>query len=154
MNQTSTIDRFFQHVEQPPNSAACWVWGGRKTPVDRSKTRYARFRHQGKTVPAHRWAFEQFRFPVRPGLVIDHLCRNTFCVNPWHMEPVTNKENILRGIGVTAQRARKTECLNGHPLRDGNLYLSPKGYRQCRECRNARYRGYRRRNAARLTGAT
>lgn len=48
-------------------------------------------------------------------MTVDHLCRNTSCVNPAHLEAVTNKENTLRGLTVTAINAQKTACAAGHP---------------------------------------
>ena len=56
---------------------------------------------------AHRWAWEQAKGPIPKGLVVDHLCRVRWCCNPDHMELVTNRENILRGISPSADHARK-----------------------------------------------
>jgi hypothetical protein len=71
---------------------------------------------------------------------LDHLCRNRACVNPAHMEPVTNKVNIMRGAGVGAMCALKTTCLRGHPLSGDNLRTRPDGERACRTCQRARKR--------------
>ena len=75
---------------------------------------------------------------VKDGLVIDHLCRHTSCVNPSHLEAVTPGENTLRGYGPTAMNARKTECVRGHSLSGDNLYVDPDGNRGCRACRRIR----------------
>lgn len=88
-----------------------------------------------KKAYAHRWAYEQRFGPIPEGLHLDHLCRNTICVNPDHLEPVTVRENLLRGVGATAKNARKTECQNGHPLSGSNLRVNPTtGYRGCKKC--------------------
>ncbi len=85
-------------------------------------------------VYAHRAAYELYVGPIPEGLTIDHLCRNTLCVNPAHLEAVTMRENILRGTGPSAQAARKTHCLRGHPFDDGNTLFRATGKRVCRAC--------------------
>jgi len=70
----------------------------------------------GKVQSGHRFAYEALRGPIPDGLQIDHLCRVPRCVNPDHLEAVDNRTNTLRGIGPTAQLARATTCLNGHPF--------------------------------------
>lgn len=83
---------------------------------------------------AHRVAFELIRGCIPNGLVLDHLCRNRGCVNPDHLEPVTFRENIMRGVGYTAQQARKTHCRHGHEFTVENTYVW-RGGRICRTCR-------------------
>ena len=68
---------------------------------------------------------------------LDHLCRNTRCVNPEHLEAVTQRENILRGIGFAARQARQENCIHGHAFTPENTYVH-KGHRYCRACRNRR----------------
>lgn len=92
---------------------------------------------------AHRVAYESERGPIPAGLQIDHLCRNRRCVNTKHLEAVTRRENILRGIGPTAVNARKTQCDAGHALAGDNLRVSPNGRRECKECGRVRWRAYR-----------
>lgn len=111
----------------------CWVISG----ADKAH-RYPRmFVGDRRTVATHRWSYEHFVGPVPPGLVLDHLCRNTSCANPEHLEPVTPRENTLRGFGPTAVNAAKTHCDRGHPLT--NAYVIPStGSRQCLECMGRR----------------
>lgn len=113
-----------------PDLGPCWLWLAAKNKG------YGCFGVTGKMVLAHRYAYELAIGPIPSGLTIDHLCRTPSCVNPAHLEPVTHRENVLRGVGPTAQQARKTHCLpGGHPLSGDNLYLRPNGKRECRTCR-------------------
>ena len=130
----SESERFWAKVRIAGTPSGCWVWEGA-----RSKKGYGNFWTDAKkSVRAHRWAWEQANGPIPDGLVIDHLCRHTSCVNPSHLEAVTPGENTLRGYGPTAMNARKTECVRGHSLSGDNLYVDPDGNRNCRACRRLR----------------
>lgn len=108
----------------------CWEWQGSLTSAG-----YGRTSVNGKTVFTHRYSYEQIVGPIPEGLVIDHLCRNRSCCNPGHLEPVTNRENVLRGIGPSAINARKTHCPEGHELFAANVYVAPgTRERHCRTC--------------------
>ncbi len=110
------------------NGTPCIPWAGYIT------TRgYGGLTINGKTTLAHRAVYENVIGPIPPGLVIDHLCRNRSCVNPEHMEPATNKENVLRGAGITADNARKVACVRDHKYTDGS-YRMYRGGRICRAC--------------------
>lgn len=101
-----------------------------------------------KTTGAHRYVYEQQVGPIPPGLTIDHLCRNPRCVNVEHLEPVTMRENVLRGEGVTARQARQQDCLRGHPLGP----FIPGGKRECKTCKRDRgRREYQQRKIARAS---
>lgn len=75
---------------------------------------YYRLRSTNKY--AHRTAYEKAHGPIPDGLVIDHLCRNTACCNPDHLEAVTQRVNVLRADSVVARNARKDACDEGHPF--------------------------------------
>ena len=112
----------------------CWIWKG-----NRSAWGYGRF-FTGKTIGgnprfvyAHRWSYEYFVGPIPIGLQVDHLCRVHSCVNPGHLEPVTLRDNILRGVSITAKHSRQTHCVNGHPFTPDNTYRYGRK-RKCREC--------------------
>lgn len=128
--------RFWDKVEV---TESCWLWSGGTFTQG-----YGRFdigsRTDGtrRSVKAHRFAYEAVRGPVPDGLVIDHLCRVRNCVNPAHLEAVTSRINILRGVGVAPQNAAKTECPNGHPYEGPNLRVQPSGSRYCFACKRAR----------------
>ena len=109
----------------------CWEWQGFRMPLG-----YGQFGHKsdGKNqmLYAHRVSYTWFVGPIPDGLTIDHLCRNPRCVCPWHLEPVTNAENIRRAAAVV------THCKHGHEFTEANTYRNKStGRRECRAC-NAR----------------
>lgn len=122
----------------------CWIWrlgaigGGYGVRVVDGRPRLV-----------HRLHYEELVGPIPEGLVIDHLCRTPRCVNPGHLEPVTQRENVLRGDSPHAQNARKTHCPQGHPYDNGNTYRIPAtGHRKCLVCKRAQQRAWKRRQAA------
>ncbi|WP_405941583.1 HNH endonuclease signature motif containing protein [Streptomyces sp. NBC_00207] len=121
-------DRFWSHVAGD-SADDCWLWTS-----SLGVTGYGRFKFRGRAVRAHRYAYEALRSEIPGGLVLDHLCRNRACVNPWHLEPVSQRANVLRGGGVAAQAAAKTHCPQGHPYDSANTIVSSEGYRRCRTC--------------------
>jgi hypothetical protein len=114
-------------------TSTCWLWTGNVCPT----TGYGRLGYMGEKLRAHRVAYELAHGPIPEGLVIDHLCRVTVCVNPAHLEAVTIRENTLRGISPPARRAKATECGRGHAFTEANTIIQ-RGYRLCRTCRDAR----------------
>ncbi len=109
--------------------SGCWDYMGTK-----GNNGYGCLWHDGHSTFAHRFAYQLFVGPIPEGLEIDHLCRNRKCVNPDHLETVTKKENLLRGIGFGAINARKTHCPNGHAYDTSNTRYDYRGYRYCRAC--------------------
>lgn len=123
----------------------CIIWPGAK---DQG---YGRIKIKGRKLMAHRVIYENIKGKIKRGLELDHLCRNRGCVNPDHLEPVTTKENVLRGNGACARNARKTHCKNGHALVPGNIVKrhDHPSSRECLICHRANGRNtYRRKNAA------
>jgi hypothetical protein len=111
---------------------------------------YGQLRVHGKVRKAHRVVWEQANGPIPPGLVLDHLCRNKACINIDHLELVTNRTNVLRGVGRTAINARKTTCPRGHPLEHNNLCKRSDGTRSCRICHKERDRIFQALKRARI----
>lgn len=114
------------------SDAGCWEWTGFINENGYGKVNDGK----GRMVRAHRLSYEAFVGPIPDGMTIDHLCRVRHCVNPEHLEPVTNKTNILRGTSFSAINASKTECSRGHEYTEENTYRDRKG-RSCRACRRA-----------------
>lgn len=112
----------------------CWIWQG-----ETIESGYGRVRVGGKKQLVHRVVFEYFNGMIPEGLVIDHLCRTQLCVNPSHLEPVTQAENVRRGY---VARGLPSECKNGHLYTEENTYKHS-GKRICRTCNNAASRLYR-----------
>lgn len=126
----SIEDRFWQKVTQ---SASCWHWQGAII-----KGGYGGFKTPTGHTLAHRFSYELHNGAIPEGLQIDHLCRNRACVRPDHLEAVTQRTNILRGVGLAAKYARVTHCPKGHPYDEANTYHN-RGGRYCRQCARDRY---------------
>ena len=123
----------FWHRVDFDGDDGCWLW------TAGTDGRYGIFQIR-RSIKAHRFAYEDEVGPIPDGLVLDHLCAVKRCVNPAHLEPVTQAENLRRagipGPGLkrgAAQRA-KTHCAQGHPYDNNNTLWTPQGYRRCREC--------------------
>ena len=121
----------------------CWVWIGARDPLG-----YGRVTWQRRTVFSHRLVVQLLGGD--PGKELDHLCRNSSCCNPAHLEPVTHIENVRRGHGPKAVKdfyAGHLYCPKGHPLFGANLYayVTRLGYvnKQCRTCRRETKRARR-----------
>lgn len=120
-------ETFFARVTEGPND--CWLWD---RPMDNG---YGQFSDNRKMWMAHRWSYQFLRAEIPEGLNLDHLCRTRLCVNPWHLEPVTQRVNVHRGVGITAAKAAQTQCAHDHAFDVGNTYIDPRGHRGCRKCR-------------------
>lgn len=143
----SLADRFWAKVDRADDDG-CWLWTG-------SLSRgYGQIFVQSKGVPvtAHRVGYDLLVGAVPPGMHLDHLCHNADatcpggascihrrCVNPAHLEPTTQAENIRRG---RAGSQRRTHCKHGHEFTSENTRLTS-GYQSCRTCDRARCAAYR-----------
>lgn len=109
-------------------SGDCWLWTGAV-----QSRGYGNFRSK----LAHRVAYEKYVGEIPKGLTLDHLCRNRLCVNPDHLEPVTQYRNNMRGQSPAAKNKQKTHCSNGHLLSDDNVWLVKSKdcvRRKCKQC--------------------
>ena len=146
-------ERFWEKVERADE---CWEWQASKT-----RQGYGQVRVRDRILAAHRvaWSIENGLIPNRLGL--DHICRNPACVRPSHLEPVPQRENMVRGVDarihcpnghpydtngrkrqceVCAQaaidraREKRTRCKNGHRYTPGTMFRDKRGHRRCRLC--------------------
>lgn len=112
----------------PEPNSGCWLWLWSVNPSG-----YALFRQSKGTILAHRISYERQRGPIPDGMQLDHLCRVRCCVNPTHLEVVTNQENARRGIRRTEATSRTT-CVNGHLWVPKDTRTTRRGQRVCRVC--------------------
>lgn len=133
----SREERFWEKVDKLVASP-CWQWIGARESRKGVK-KYGHFWGGENHCQAHRWSYEHFVGPIPEGLQLDHLCRNTACVNPAHLEPVTARVNTLRGGGFAFKNSQKTHCPNGHELSGANLIPDQlaRGKRTCYICKQA-----------------
>lgn len=130
-------DRLMDHISLDENG--CWLWDASTRVTGYGQVwigtkRAGTHRLRG----AHRACYQVFREEIAAGLHLDHLCRVRRCVNPWHLEVVTQAENNRRA------GAAKTHCAHGHSLDDAYLQ---NGRRYCRTCKISRSRDARRKVA-------
>ena len=131
-------------------SGNCWVWIGANTGGEHP---YGVTWDGTRRVKAHRFSYEASGRTIPDGLVIDHLCRNTRCVRPSHLEPVTAAENILRGTAPGPRAINTNLCKRGHEYTPENTFVRGDGYRECRECMRMRSRAKKaRKRALKLKG--
>jgi hypothetical protein len=121
--QRSFDEVFAQRVDV----GLCWEWTGA------SNNGYGKAFFEGRIWLAHRLVWTMLVGPILDDLVLDHLCRNTICVNPDHLEVVTLAENKRRGYSKAAINARKTHCKKGHPFDERSIRADGTG-RRCRIC--------------------
>lgn len=135
VSKPTMLDRFWSKVDVC-GADDCWNWLASLHGLG-----YGQFNTGRRIMNAHIIAYElQTGRQVPIGLEIDHLCRNRICMNGRHLEPVTKKENILRGQSPMAQQARQTHCIAGHALTAENVYWfgAKRNHRMCLTCKRRR----------------
>lgn len=137
----SAEERFWAKIDFD-GPGGCWLWTGTLWPNG-----YGMFSvggRAGRLLLAHRFSYEYLVGPIPEGLTIDHVrargCTHRNCVNPAHLEPVTQRVNVLRGTGLPAQQARQTHCKRDHEFNAENTLYRANRVRDCRICKRERDR--------------
>lgn len=142
MRKKTALQRFEENICY---AGDCIAWVGMTT---RHGYGWVQINHgkKVKRMMAHKFAWELTNGKVPEGLVLDHVCRNKGCVNPAHLEPVTNAENVRRGAKFI------THCPRGHEYTPENTYYMKRNrtHRKCRACH--RDQEYERRRTKKLDG--
>lgn len=120
----------------PEPNTGCWIGLGRQVAGG-----YCQIMIAGVRMVAHRAAYIVVHGELPKhgdvDIELDHRCRTPCCRNPAHLDPVTHRENMLRGVSFVAVNAVAETCKRGHSLdlrgvvrtrTDGSLY------RECLEC--------------------
>ena len=99
---TSVVERILQKVifsEEIilPGRGPCWLWQGRLNKNGYGRSYYV---PEKKEVVCHRIMWCEMIGAIPPGKILDHLCKVRRCCSTWHMEPVTHRENTLRGDAI------------------------------------------------------
>lgn len=132
--------KLFKKIDKQSNG--CWIWIG--SIFNKGLKSYGQIRlgrkENSKCQRAHRVTYEHFIGKIPDGLELDHLCKNTLCVNPKHLEPVTHAENMKRGYWNN-----KTRCIHGHEYKN-NTYINVRGHRECKICRKLRISNFYKKN--------
>lgn len=119
------------------DATGCLRWTGAKTSIG-----YGVIRVRGEARYVHRLAHEFWVGPIPDDYVVDHVadrgCRFRDCIEPSHLEAVTQAENLRRGEGFIGVQSRTTHCPQGHEYNEENTMLTKRGERRCRTCNRER----------------
>ena len=123
------MKRFWDKVELA--QSGCLEWQGSKT-----KRGYGQIWFEGRLVLAHRLSYEMFNGPLAKNIKVLHRCDNRKCVNPQCLKPGAHAENMADMVAKGRHwRAEQSQCKNGHPYSNDNVYTPPNGgARRCRTC--------------------
>lgn len=110
----------------------CWIWTKRV-----AESGYGNFRDGDTAERAHRVSFRWFVGPIAEGFEVHHLCRRRACVNPYHLQALTDEEHQLL-------HANARLCAQGHLICERNSYLKSDGRLRCGICHRVKGLAYKR----------
>jgi hypothetical protein len=138
MPKVNTLPMLIEKLEL--TESGCWEWKG-----GLDQHGYGAVSWGNKMHRTHRVFYMSLIRGIPEGLVIDHLCRNRKCCNPFHMEPVTLGENVKRGEAGLKKRMR-THCTRGHEYTKENVSIDKEGYGRCLPCHRELSKKWKERN--------
>lgn len=125
------LERFTRKTLRSDNG--CWAWT-----ACTNNNGYGSFMFRGKTYSAHSFIYQVLNRTLTKGEVVDHGCNNPNCVNPKHLEAMTQRDNVMKSSGIAAKRARQTHCIYGHEFGHQSPHLVKSGRRACATCHRQR----------------
>jgi hypothetical protein len=125
-----SLARFWAKVATPTSASSCWLWTG-----NLDTHGYGLFLpDRWVRVAAHRFSWLVAGRTLTPSLVLDHLCHTPGCVNPQHLEEVTQEQNVLRGRNPRIIAHLTGICSRGHPLTGKQIKATGKVVHFCKVC--------------------
>jgi|SRR5882724_128897 len=131
MKLFSIKERLQAYSKRLPNGCIEWI-------ASKFRDGYGCIRANGRDRGAHIVSYEFHVGPIPQGLELDHLCRNRWCINPEHLEPVGHRENVLRGVAPGALIHNTGRCAKGHVMTK-----QPSGRMSCRICNREAVRRFK-----------
>lgn len=125
------IERFWSKVNKTDR---CWIWMAHRDKCGYGQVSIGQRLGEYNNFRAHRLAYELIVGPIPDGLTLDHLCLNTACVNPVHLEPVTRAENSRRSSLLRVPPPPKPIR---HGTHAGYAMHRYRGHTPCDDCRRA-----------------
>ena len=122
-----------KHLVPVGSKEDCWQYGGYISKQTGYGTIHAKAGNRWNKYHAHRLIYTALVGELPTNIVLDHTCRNRRCVNPNHLDPVTDRVNVRRGATIIARALAKTHCKNGHPFNAANTFMRG-NHRRCRAC--------------------
>lgn len=124
------VGRYWAKVDKSGGPDACWPWSNARERPN-PKRAYSKIIWYGTEMHVHRIAVLLDGRKIPPGLVVDHLCHNVWCVNPKHLRVTTQKLNTTENSSSHfAKNAARTHCVNGHPFSGENLAIGPSRFKK------------------------